>query len=78
MSYNLAGGISNMHKHVTFYFHMPVNFKNSQSWLLDLQAGWYAYPISDGFNRKKYLLIQVKDRSQEEESDIISNQEKFW
>lgn len=61
MSYNLAGGISNIHKHVTFYFHTPVNFKKPQSHLLELQAGWYAYPMYDNFNRKKYLLIQVKD-----------------
>lgn len=61
MSYSLAGGISNIHKHVTFYYHVPVNFRKSQSWLLDLQAGWYAYPIYDGFNCKKYLLIEVKD-----------------
>jgi len=57
MSYSLAGGISNIHKHVTFYYHVPVNFKKPQSWLLDLQAGWYVYPMYD----KKYLLIEVKD-----------------
>lgn len=67
MSYSLAGGISNIHKHVTLYSNVPVNFKKPQSWLLDLQAGWYVYPMYDNFNCKKYLLIQVKDRSQEEE-----------
>ena len=62
MSYNLVGGISNIHKHVTIYSHLPVNFKKpQQSWLLDLQAGWYIYPMYDSFNCEKYLLIEVKD-----------------
>lgn len=61
MSYNLAGGISNIHKHVTIYSHVPVNIKKPQSWLLDLQVGWYIYSIQDNYNCEKYLLIEVKD-----------------
>lgn len=56
MKYDIAGGLSNLHKHVIFYYPIPVSFKEDQPLLLDLKEGWYVYPMNE-----KYLIIEVKD-----------------